>query len=399
MAERIIFRLVRHVYIIVHHPICICAERGCNSIKSFSHSSSGMAPNYASRNDPALRLGLPKGSLNHPQRGNTYQLLADAGYNVRGYDPGAEDPERLAIEGMPIKLHLVRPQTAPIELALGMLDAAICGADWIWEINSPKVEKMGDLGYGKVRIVAAVPETAPYAGMDELFRKHTNPIICFTEYVSMTNRWLMQNPEYKRRFGDKIPTVINGGLTVPGNEEVTIIRSEGLTEAFPSKGAHIIVDNSQTGATLRLYRLRAIAELDPGPTCAGLYFGPNCTDKKLEKVEALWRELEAVKRAREYVLAKFNVARRDLRDVNRYLTTEEGLCFDAPTTSREEKGLYAVETLVRKEKWPEAERRLEKLGASAITTTEMKKLMPGPARKNGGKRHIGRQNKEEGSLF
>ena len=30
-------------------------------------------------------LGLPKGSLNNVNRGNTYQLFIDAGYDVRGY--------------------------------------------------------------------------------------------------------------------------------------------------------------------------------------------------------------------------------------------------------------------------------------------------------------------------
>ena len=33
-------------------------------------------------------LGLPKGSLNNVKRGNTYQLFVDAGYEVKGYEPG-----------------------------------------------------------------------------------------------------------------------------------------------------------------------------------------------------------------------------------------------------------------------------------------------------------------------
>ena len=33
-------------------------------------------------------LGLPKGSLNNVNRGNTYQLFVDAGYEVKGYEPG-----------------------------------------------------------------------------------------------------------------------------------------------------------------------------------------------------------------------------------------------------------------------------------------------------------------------
>ncbi len=36
-------------------------------------------------------LGLPKGSLNNVNRGNTHKLLVDAGYEVKGYEPGNED--------------------------------------------------------------------------------------------------------------------------------------------------------------------------------------------------------------------------------------------------------------------------------------------------------------------
>ena len=38
-------------------------------------------------------LGLPKGSLNNINRGNTYQLFVDAGYEVKGYEPGQESYE------------------------------------------------------------------------------------------------------------------------------------------------------------------------------------------------------------------------------------------------------------------------------------------------------------------
>lgn len=38
-------------------------------------------------------LGLPKGSLNNVKRGNTHQLFVDAGYEVKGYEPGDESYE------------------------------------------------------------------------------------------------------------------------------------------------------------------------------------------------------------------------------------------------------------------------------------------------------------------
>lgn len=53
-------------------------------------------------------LGLPKGSLNNVKRGNTYQLFVDAGYEVRGYEPGDESYEIDIVNDPEINAYLTR---------------------------------------------------------------------------------------------------------------------------------------------------------------------------------------------------------------------------------------------------------------------------------------------------
>lgn len=64
-------------------------------------------------------LELPKGSLNNVNRGNTYKLFKDVGYEVRGYEPGNESYEIDSINDEEIKAFLNHPQSTPVELNRG----------------------------------------------------------------------------------------------------------------------------------------------------------------------------------------------------------------------------------------------------------------------------------------
>lgn len=118
-------------------------------------------------------LGLPKGSLNNVKRGNTYQLFVDAGYEVRGYESGYESYEIDIVNDPEINAYLTRPQSVPVELNRGMVDIAIVGEDWIKEesvLRDTKTVKIGDLDYGKTRLIVAVPNDSPYENLTEFFR-------------------------------------------------------------------------------------------------------------------------------------------------------------------------------------------------------------------------------------
>src|SRR3989338_5247334 len=215
-----------------------------------------------------IKLGLPKGSLNTKGRGDTQQVLVDAGYDVQGYEPGNESDKALKVVNDPeIFAYLTRPQSAPVELSLRFLDAAIIGEDWVREEsignNKRRIRKIGDLDYGQTRLVIAVPNEKTYDSLSDFFKAlkgRKKPILCFTEYVNQTRQKFMENEEYQRRFGNKRPIVRVRGLVDGDNGLVQIISSDGVTEGYIAKGADIVVDTTQSGTRLREYGLRELEQ-------------------------------------------------------------------------------------------------------------------------------------------
>jgi len=173
-----------------------------------------------------LRLGIPKGSLEHA----TIDLLKRAGYNVttssRSYFPVVDDPE--------IQCMLVRAQEMARYVEDGVLDAGITGLDWIQE-HDAVVQTVCDLVYakqsfGKVRWVLAAPEASPFHSVKDLEGK-----IIATELVNTTKRYLAES-----------------GVTAK------VEFSWGATEVKPPELADAIVEVTETGSSLRANKLRII---------------------------------------------------------------------------------------------------------------------------------------------
>src|SRR5918911_2362028 len=131
-----------------------------------------------------LKLGIPKGSLEHA----TIDLFKRAGFNIstssRSYFPSVDDPE--------IECMLIRAQEMARYVEDGILDAGLTGRDWVEE-NEADVETIVDLIYakqsfGKVRWVLAVPESSPYQSVKDLQGR-----IIATELVETTKRYLARN--------------------------------------------------------------------------------------------------------------------------------------------------------------------------------------------------------------
>ena len=187
-------------------------------------------------------LGLPKGSLNNVKRGNTHQLFVDAGYEVQGYEPGDESYEIEISNDEDIVAFLTRPQSTPVELNRGMVDIAIVGEDWIKEesvLRNSNTIKLGDLDYGKTRLIVAVPKDSPYDNLSDFFRANKDrktPILCFTEYPNLTRKFIMENDAYQEIYGDSIPF-----LTLLPLYEYSLIKSPlSVTVMFPIRFLHSI---------------------------------------------------------------------------------------------------------------------------------------------------------------
>src|SRR6266498_3932070 len=131
-----------------------------------------------------LKLGIPKGSLEHA----TIELFRRAGFNIttssRSYFPAIDDPD--------IECMLIRAQEMARYVDDGILDAGLTGLDWVEE-SEAQVETVCDLisakqSFGKVRWVLAVPEGSPFKSVKDLEGK-----IIATELVATTKRYLARN--------------------------------------------------------------------------------------------------------------------------------------------------------------------------------------------------------------
>lgn len=243
-----------------------------------------------------IRLGLPKGSLNTPGRGNTYEVLLNAGYDIRGYEPGKESDQDLRIENDPeIIPRLSRPQSAALELARGFSDIALAGEDLIRETTvigaNNNIRRIGSLEYGGITVVFAVSNESNYVSLSDVIETSINrQILCCSEYIGLTRQAFMRNATYRAIYGDKSPLVQMRGFTNGENEQVQILYSDGATEGYIAKGADIITDNSQTGNSLRRYNLRVLEPIMQ--STVGLYTGPSCVGWKEAKAQEIFERLK-----------------------------------------------------------------------------------------------------------
>jgi len=323
-------------------------------------------------------LGLPKGSLNNVNRGNTYKLFVDAGYEVKGYEPGRESNEIIIANDQEIKAFLSRPQSAPVELNRGMLDIAIIGEDWVMEesvnFKESSIKKIGDLDYGQTRLVVAVPNEDPYESLTDFFLKNKDrekPILCFTEYPNLTREHFMSNQGYKSVFGESVPLVQVRGLSDGNNNQVQIINSDGATEVYIAKGADLIVDNTQTGSSLKKAGLRILETIME--SSAGLYAGPSCIEKKADKAKIIFEQLFGAIKARKYFDVKFNISNQNVEGVKEFLLSND-FCSDEPTVVKGT-SFSQVNVLIPKTKFPEMLRGIKSYGASAIVRENVKQYV------------------------
>ncbi len=324
-----------------------------------------------------ITIGLPKGSLNNVNRGNTYQLFVDAGYEVRGYEPGKESYEINILNDDEIKAFLTRPQSTPVELNRGMVDIAIVGEDWVMEesvLSDNDIEKIGDLNYGETRLIVAVPKESPYNDLSQVFRENKDretPILCFTEYPNLTRKYIMENEAYQEIWGDAVPYVQVRGLRDGDNKKVQVINSDGATEVYIAKGADLIVDNTQTGSSLRKAGLKELETIIH--SSAGLYAGVSCTGEKMEKAKMIYEQLLGAVTARKYFDVKFNIANDSVEEVSKFLV-ENKFCSAEPTVNAGST-FSQINVLIPKNHFPEMLDGIKALGASSVIRSDVKQYV------------------------
>ena len=281
-----------------------------------------------------LKILIPKGRIFD----NVSQLFADAGFPValadRTYRP------TLGADWLDAKI--MKPQNVAELLELGSHDAGFTGNDWIQESSADVVEIL-NLGFDKVRIVAAVPNT-----LDET-QLRSKKIVVATEYVNLAGTWLDASG-YNYR----------------------LLRTYGATEVFPPDDADMIIDNTSSGQTLKDNGLKIIGTILESSTRFIASRAAMDNPVKRDRIEELAMLFRAVLDGRERVMLEMNIPKD---------------CFDAivnglpamrsPTVAPlfGDEG-YAVKIAVKKHEVPAIIPRLKKLGALDIVEYDLRKVVP-----------------------
>jgi ATP phosphoribosyltransferase len=286
--------------------------------------------------DRALRIGLPKGRMEH----SVLTLLAEAGIGVRasarGYRPGICLPDTEA--------KLLKPQNVVEMLAAGSRDVGFAGHDWVTELGADLVELL-DTGLDPVRVVAAAPE-ALLDGNGALPRQ---ALVVASEYERMASRWVSAR-----------------GIAA------TVVRSYGATEVFPPEDADVIVDNTATGATLEANDLRIIDVLLESST--RLYANPRALDvpERRGRVEDLVLVLRSVLDARRRVMLEVNASAACLDAVVAALPAMRR----ATVSPLFGNNGYAVKAAVPREALPQLIPVIKAAGGTDLVVSRLSQIVP-----------------------
>jgi ATP phosphoribosyltransferase len=287
----------------------------------------------------AIVLGLPKGSLQE----STFALFKRAGFTVtcssRSYIPSIDDPE--------IKCRLLRPQEMSRYVELGLLDAGICGYDWVYE-NGSDVQEVCELNYSKatsnpVRWVLAVPNDSKIKSVKDLAGKRIS-----SEAVGLVKRYLKQN-------GVKADVEFSWGATE--------VKAPELVDA--------IVDLTETGSSLRANNLRIVDTILTSTTRFIANKKAWKNRAKRAKLEQLKMLLTGALEAQKRVLLKLNAPAKKLEKVTAALPA-----LHAPTVNKlNDPEWFAVESVVEERQVRDLIPVLRAAGATGIIELPLNKVI------------------------
>jgi ATP phosphoribosyltransferase len=276
---------------------------------------------------------IPKGRIFD----NVTRLFADAGFPLamtdRTYRPKSVDW---------LDMKIMKPQNVGELLELGSHDAGFTGIDWIKE-SGADVEEIMDLGFDRVRIVAAVPNELDEAKLRQ------KKLVAATEYVNLADGWLSKQG-YNYR----------------------LLRTYGATEVFPPDDADMIIDNTASGQTLKDNGLRIVDTLLESSTRFAASKSAMADTEKRSRIEELAMLFKAVLDGRERVMLEMNLPKQDFEKI---VATLPAMRSPSVSPLYGEKG-FAVKIAVKKDEIPDLIPRLKKLGAVDIVEYDLRKVVP-----------------------
>ncbi len=229
--------------------------------------------------DDVVRLALPDG---HQQR-HAVAALEAAALPLSGYD-GDTVVRRPQTEISGLEVKVIRPQDMPQQVALGHFDLAITGRDWLldhrYRFPASPVEEAVDLGVGRYSIAAVVSEDSPAGSLEEALemwrREGRSTVRIASEYANIADHCARSHhlARYK------------------------VIPIGGASEGFVPEDADLLIEGTETGATLAANRLKAIDTLFESTTCLIAHRGPVSAKRRrlMTRVMDMFRKAAAAER-------------------------------------------------------------------------------------------------------
>lgn len=225
-----------------------------------------------------LNMAVPDGHLmNH-----VLPFIEDAGLLFEGYETDrlerrprlrllSNEAKKMISDPDKVAIKVIRPQDMPTHVANANFDLAISGTDWLAEHRqrfpeSPVMKKL-QMGFGKVRIVAAVHEEKgdSLEKFIKSFRKQNGKthLRIASEYVYLADAFAQENRLHPYR----------------------VIMTYGATESLIPEDCDMIIENTETGNTLIKNRLKIINTLK----ILGVPWSEGCLIASAKSMEIAWK--------------------------------------------------------------------------------------------------------------
>ena len=282
-----------------------------------------------------LRLAIPnKGRLVEP----TLRLLHDAGLVFDEHDRSLV----ARVQNYDLDVLFVRTNDVIEFVGDGVADLGVTGIDLLTE-TSAELPRVRDLGYGRCRLAAAVPNDSPYQAVEDLAGL----------------RVATAHPNTARRFFES--------RSIP----VDVIPISGAVEVAPRLGlAEAIVDLISTGSTMVMNGLRPIGDVLSSE--AVLVANPAAHRERAAELTAIDTMLTAVIAARGQKYLLMNAPATKLAELEALLP---GL--ESPSViPLAHEGMIAIHSVVGSDEVWGLLPRLKAAGASGILVLPIEKIVP-----------------------
>lgn len=287
-----------------------------------------------------LRLALPsKGRLSDPST----RLLEQAGFHL---DFDHERKLMATSEEGDLRIIFARASDIPEFVADDVADGGITGLDLVRE-NDVDVETLLELGFGKCRLMIAVPEKEPWKGVEGL----EDGVRVATSFPHVTRTYFEER-----------------------GREVDIVPVSGSTEITPHLGvADVVVDLVSTGSTMAVNNLKpveTVLESQAVLIANRDSLADDLTGSRLEELQWVLRSVLEAKGNR-YLMA--NVPRDELDQVREMLP---GVSSPTVLDLLDRDAMVAVHAVVPENDVFGLVRALKSLGATGILVTPIERLVP-----------------------